>query len=276
MQMRLDGRAYPVADGSIVLARYENYGHLLLWPDEKSYRVLPTGSLAALMREGRPDVTPLMGVEAAPQPGADHLSRSTRVWRFETKRGNLELAQAEVSDAGFGGALLCRFLLEWLSVAPTALACEENSVPLRAEMVTGNGGRLVFAVTKLETRSDTLTSSLIQLPPRDASYRKHGLPRPGPLLSDVDLSALKPSDTTGVITTYNNTELLAYLLLDGTPVALIPPYAAEDLSGISSGRYQADLVDFLGEPLLPRTPLQVDRWASFGKANAGPDAGTDP
>src|SRR5690606_8232471 len=53
MDMRLLGGAFPVAQGSHLQGRLDRFGQLLVWPDLTTYRVLPQGSLPALLREGR-------------------------------------------------------------------------------------------------------------------------------------------------------------------------------------------------------------------------------
>ncbi len=274
MRIELEGRAFPVSSGTRVLARYENYGHLLLWPEQRDYRVLPPGTLAALMREGRADVTPLLNVDSEVRPAPDVLGRSARTWRFESKRGALELTQVEVIDAGFGGPLLCRFLLEWLSVAPTASACEENWVPVQAELRSSGGGRLSMTATRIDTRGESPTSQGISIPPQDARHLKYGLPAPQRMLSDVDASALRRSELTGTLTVHNNMSVPAYLLLDGTAVAYVGAHSSTTLSGVSRGQYEAALVDFFGAELIPRGPLALERTATLGQPISANDAGT--
>ncbi len=263
MQITFYGNLFPFASGSAIASRAENYGHLLLWPDGQSYRVLPMGSIRTLLTEGRPGVTPLIHLDPEPHAGPDTLGRPTQVWTFETSRGKLHLHQAQVEESELGGPLLCRFLLEWLSVAPSSTVCEQGLLPTRAEFESPRGAKLVWDTSELEVESNAEVTKLA-VPPRDALFRQYGVPEPPPVLSPAELGLLRKAGKTGTLTAHNPTTQLQWLLLDGAPVGRIPPHAPWTTTGLSQGTYFARLVDFFGGEAGNQPGFVVGDEATFG------------
>lgn len=263
MQITFDGNVFPFESGSSVESRTENYGHLLVWPDAQTYRVLPVGSVRTLFTEGRPDVTPIVHLEPEPRPGPDTLGRPTQVWSFDTNRGKLVLHQAQIEEAELGGPLLCRFLLEWLSVGPSSAVCEPGLVPTRAEFETGRGAKLVWESNAVETKADAQVTPLL-VPPANGQFRSSGLAEPAPVLGPSELGALRKTGKTGTLTVHNPGAQLNWLLLDGTPVARVLPNATWSHSGLSQGSYHARLVDFFGVESATLPALQVGETGTFG------------
>lgn len=275
MQVTFHSTTFPFASETSVASRIENYGHLLIWPDERSHRVLPIGSLRSLFGEGRPDVTPVVHLDPEPRPAGEAFERKTRAWTFETSRGKLVLQQSEVGEAEFGGVLMCRFLLEWLSVAPTSSACDVNLLPVRAELESGRGAKLVWETTELEVKTESPITSL-PLPPRGSQFRKYGLPEAGEVTSEGERSSLRKSGRTGTLTVHNPTQRLGWLLLDGTPVARIAPNGSATVFGVSQGTYHARLVDFFGAETVSQPGLIVDETATLGAPKPPPASNPEP
>lgn len=263
LQVAFTGRAFPFDDRSLLQARYEHLGHLLVWPKNASYRVIPTGSLRALFNEGRPDVTPAVNLEPEPHAAGIVLGYPTRVWTFETPQGKLTLQQADVPEAELAAPLVCRFLVELLSIAPTTSACDAQRLPLRAEYEVEKGGRALFEVTKFDLASDT--SGNVQVPPKDSQLRNFGLPPGRQLLAPLLLSSLRRGDKTGTLTVHNASAQLRYLLLDGVPVARVSPRTSETLSGISQGQYLTRLIDFWGTDNAPNNALTIGDSTTLGE-----------
>lgn len=264
MQITFYGNTFAFEDGTSVASRFENYGHLLVWPNARSYRVLPVGSLRTLFTEGRPDVTPVVHLEPESDAASDVWGRATRIWTLETSRGKLRLHQTRVEEAELSGPCLCRFLLEWLSIAPTSSLCEPGLVPSRAEFTSPRGGRLVWEVGELELRADPDATKL-PVPPRDAQFRQYGVPEPEPVLTPSELGLLRKSAKPGSLTAHNPTKQLQWLLLDGTPVARLSPNRAWTSSSVSQGTYTARLVDFFGAEAASQPGLVVGDEATFGE-----------
>jgi hypothetical protein len=267
MQITFDGNVLPFESGSSIAARGENHGHFLVWPEAQTYRVLPVGSIRALFSEGRPDVTPIVHLEPEPRPGPDALGRPTQVWTFETNRGKLQLHQAQVEEAELGGPLLCRFLLEWLSVAPSSAACEPGLVPTRAELESGRGAKLVWETSDIESKADAQIAPLL-IPALESQFQTAGLPDPGRVMAPAEMAALRKTGKTGTLTVHNPSPQLTWLLLDGAPVGRVLPNGTWTQPGLSQGSYQARLVDFFGVEVATQPGLVVGETATFGTPRA--------
>lgn len=267
MQVTFYGNLFPFENGSSIESRIENYGHLLLWPDAQSYRVLPVGSIRTLLTEGRPDVTPIVHLDPEPHPGADMLERPTQVWTFETNRGKLHLQQAQLDEAELGGPLLCRFLLEWLSIAPTSTVCEPGLVPLHAEFESPRGAKLVWDTSELELKADPEVTKLA-VPPREAQFRQYGIPEPEAVLTPSELGLLRKSGKTGTLTAHNPTAQVQWVLLDGAAIGRVAPSAAWTTTGVSQGTYFARLVDFFGIEARNQPGFVINEEATFGAPSA--------
>lgn len=266
MQVTFYGNLFAFDSGTSITSRIENYGHMLLWPDAQSYRVLPVGSIRTLLSEGRPDVSPVVHLDPEPRAGADTLGRPTQVWTLETSRGKLHLHQAQVEEAELGGPLLCRFLLEWLPIAPTSAVCEPGLVPTRAEFESARGAKLVWDTSELEIKSDPEVAKLV-VPPREAQFRQYGIPEPGPVLTSGELGLLRKSTKTGSVTAHNPTTEVQWMLLDGAPVGRIAPRAVWTATGVSQGTYFARLVDFFGVEATSQPGLVVGDETTLGTPN---------
>lgn len=263
------GNLFPFENGSSIASRVENHGHMLLWPNAQSYRILPVGSIRALLTEGRPDVTPVVHLDPEPHAGADMLERPTQVWSLESSRGKLHLHQAQVDEAELGGPLLCRFLLEWLSVAPSSTVCEPGLVPIRAEFESQRGAKLMWDTSELTVKTDPDVAKLA-VPPRDAQFRQYGIPEPNAVLTSSELGLLRKSARTGTLTAHNPSAEVQWVLLDGAPVGRVSPNAEWSAAGVSQGTYFARLVDFFGVEAGNQPGFVVGEQAVFGTKTPPP------
>ena len=97
------------------------------WPDLP--HVAPR-SLRALLDERRVDVTPLMPGRTSPDSKrGPRFGFPTSATLVNTQSGKLVLEQAHTPNAGVGGQLLCRTLVEIAAANPSTAACEANNVP---------------------------------------------------------------------------------------------------------------------------------------------------
>ncbi len=271
LQITFHGSTLPFASGTSISSRIENFGHFLVWPDQRTHRVLPVGSVRALFSEGRPDVTPIVHLDPESRPSGEAFEHPTRTWVFETSRGKLTLQQAAIDEAELAGELLCRFLLEWLSVSPNSAACGVGLVPVRAEVDSGKGAKLVWETSEVDLQDEPPLPNL-QVPPRDSSFREYGLPAAGDVLQELELTALRKTGRTGVLTVHNPAPTLQWLLLDGVPASRVPPNGAVTMTRISQGTYQAKLVDFFGVEAANQPTLAVGDTATFGAPKPPPEA----
>lgn len=258
MRLQLVGGAFPLPPGSELLSRFDRYGHWLVWPDRKTYRVLTPGTLPALLRERRADEAPLVATESK---GLESL-RERRFGfqlqraRLKTPRGALTVEMARVEDAGQAGKPLCRFLLELLGAAPYPALCPDQHVPVKA-LLELDGAKLEFVVSSLRQRTDA--SYPLEIPPPRADFTPRGLPPLRPVFLGVnELGAMRRGEETTSVTLTNDAEIGAYFVLAGVPVAFLPPRSQHTLLGLVRGDYAVSFRDFFGRPLRPPENVSLD------------------
>jgi hypothetical protein len=264
-------RARFVFSGGFVLpqstelrARADRYGHLLFWPGEDTYRIVEPGALRALVGERRLDVAPLSQADVAPSgEGAHHLNSRTRKIEVTTRAAKATLELATLRDAGDGGVLVCRWLLDLMSAHPGAAVCATDEVPLHAELRWTTQGSLQFDVTSAVRRVDLLVSDLAA-PPTSASFvaTRPPLPNGESLLSKAELAAFRsapielapstskdaqaPSPESGLVLV-DSTDELRVAWLDGVPIAWVAPGGREVIPSLLHGRYTLQWRTFLGD-----------------------------
>jgi len=283
MRMVIAGPVFPLPPQTELRARADRYGHILVWPDGTSYRVLQPGTLRALFQEGRADVGPLVPAEVATAGSINVLGYPTQASTVTTSLGSTVLHQASIPGIN-AGELLCRMLLELLAAEPADPPCDPDLVPLRAEYRWKDGGQLTFHVASV-VRAANLNMDRLLVPPRTPSFKADRLPQlaRATLLDDAELRALRkralpvePADG-GVVAdelvAVNNAETIRYLLVDGIPVARVPPRSERRLESLLAGRYVISWVDFLGVDLEPARQEQVPLRVEVG---GSPDAGSPP
>lgn len=258
MKIVSQSRALPLAFRSEVRARYDRYGHLVFWPQSSHYRVIPAGALRATIGERRVDVTPLVpGLKTGSTPGS-RLDTATRNVEVESTLGRVRLELAAFPEAGLGGPLLCRALVELIGVDPAISECKPEEVPLYASINWHDGGGIDFAASAFERRTD-LSPGEVLVPPPGAERSEDGLPEApdGVYLTPAELKAMRnapvalgPADpaapTDGFIAD-NRRDQLMMLYLDGVPVVGVPPLERRFILGLLPGRYSAQWRTFLGE-----------------------------
>lgn len=258
MRLQIVGGAFPLPSGSELLSRFDRYGHWLVWPDRKTYRVLTPGTLPALLRERRADEAPLVATESK---GLESL-RERRFGfplqraRLKTPRGALTVEIARVEDAGQAGKPLCRFLLELLGAAPYPALCADQHVPVKA-LFELDGAKLEFVVSSLRQRTEA--SYPLEIPPPRAEFTPRGLPQLQPVFLEVnELGALRRGEEATTLTLTNDAEVGAYLVLGGVPVAFLPPRSQHTVLGLVPGDYAVSFRDFFGRPLRPPENVNLD------------------
>jgi hypothetical protein len=226
-----------------------------------------------VLNEARVDVTPLSEPTFAQLGQGNLLGLPTQKLRIETSLGKLELEQATGSPAGL---LLCRALVELLSVAPQSKACRADLMPLRADYTWASGGRFELEVQKLTKKSDLGTDSLAT-PPSSATPRRGELPG-SPfvvLVDEKDLSelhsrALPPPEKLEAgapklgLVFQNHGDAPRYLLVDGVPVVWLRADADWLISGLKTGRYAVQARDFFGADVTPVRSLELPARFNLG------------
>lgn len=289
MRLELTARALPLPGHAELRARSDRWGHLLLWPNATDYRVIPTGALRTLFGERRVDVTPLAAGQVKAAGDGKRLGVAVRKIDVTAPLGTLRLELGKVAEVGEGGPLLCRSLVEILGVDPKSSACVSGEVPLFASWTWQEGGGLSWEATAMNRRTDYIPGDFV-VPPAGAQYAPSGLPiAPGGIvLTREELAAFRtgplnlpaPTDPSAPgegFVAVNQTDTLLYLLVDGIPVALVPPLAEKYVIGTVRGRYLVEWRTFLGDKIYPPTLIELPARFTIGgptPSDAGaPDAG---
>ncbi|UQA61458.1 hypothetical protein [Polyangium aurulentum] len=287
MRIEFTSRAMPLPMRSELRARSDRYGHVVLWPNATDYRVVPPGALRTVMGERRVDVTPLSTGTVRAQGEGKKLGVATRKVELGSSLGTLKLELGKAPEAGEGGALLCRALVEIVGIDPRTPTCQAGEVPLSAAYSWQDGGGIDFEVTTLNKRTD-LPSNEVLVPPPGASFQPSGLPNsPGGVFltreevasfrsAPLQLGPIEDPNAPGEgFIAVNATDTLAYVLLDGVPVLAVPPNDQRYVIGTTRGRYVIQWRTFLGDRIGPANTVELPARVTYGSvADAGaPDGG---
>ncbi len=296
----LDAGAYALPLGTELRGRAEQYGWIVTLPDAAEYRVAAPGSLRALFDDRRLDVEPLAIAEVVDRgDGARRLGYRTRRVDVTNRAASATFEIARVPDAGEGGALLCRALLDWMNAPPSTRLCGPDDVPLHAEWrwappsspstrpggAAGAGPALAFDATSLERRGD-LAPTVFAAPPPGARFASPAFPldagesvvSAGDLASfrtgNADVPAARAIDggvappASGLLVA-NGTDQLRFVWLDGVPVAWVTPGGRLSLTSLFRGRYGFAWRSFLADAVDPPITITVPSLVN----TAIPDAG---
>ena len=174
-----------------------------------------------------------------------------------------------------------------LGVDPKSSACVSGEVPLFAAWTWQEGGGISWEATATARRTDYLPADFV-VPPAGAQYTPSGLPiAPGGIVLTRDemaafrtgpLNLPAPTDPSAPgegFVAVNQTDVLLYLLVDGVPVALVPPLGEKYVIGTVRGRYTIQWRTFLGEKIYPPTQIELPARFTIGGTPPAetPDAG---
>lgn len=290
MRVVFDSPSFPLTQFTEIRSRSDRFGHILVWPDTVAYRVIPLGALRALLDDRRIDVSPLVaGTVGKKVSGHPRFGFPTKKASVTTPWGKLELEQARTINAGAGGQLLCRLLVELVSARPESSICEAGKLPVHASFTWKSGSSISFDVTSLLIRND-FPAALFTVPPPHAKFSDHGLPpnASGIFLTREQMAAFRSKDVdppsprvdheaTGApgegFLAVNRTDALRFLVLDGVPVAWVPAHGQQYLIGSRAGRYSVQWRSFLGMDIEDPQEVIVPARLSLGEP---PDAGAPP
>lgn len=288
MRVVFDSPSFPVTKFTEIRSRADHFGHILVWPNSDTYRVITPGALRALLDERRIDVSPLVPGRVSPEEsGKPRFGFPTRKATLSTPWGKLTLEQARTVNVGVGGPLLCRLLVELVGVQPESPVCEDNKVPVHARFEWKDGGAIELEVTTLLIRSD-FPASLFAFPPPEAIFAQEGLPpqATGILLTREQMASFRsraseppkvrtdPEATSAPgegILAVNQTDAMRFLLVDGIPVAWVPAHGQQYLIGSRNGRYSVQWRSFLGTEIDEPKDVIFPARVALGET---PDAGT--
>lgn len=282
MRVLFESRAFPLAAGTVLLARADRYGTLALWPEGATYRVIAPGALRTTLGEARVDVTPLSPGKLKKLGEGKHLDRATRKVLLTSPIAKVVLDLADLPEAESGAPLLCRMMVELAGIQPSTPACKSAGVVLAAGFEWSGEGKdrkVSFEVTELKRATDLRPT---ELSIGTASHTYSGLSRPEPaaILTAEQLAALrtkateppakppKGTPTKGLVAD-NQSDLLLYLLLDGVPVVVVPPWSERAVTGLRNGRYMAQWRTFLGDMIDSSREVELPARVAYGVVDAG-------
>lgn len=280
LRVVLASHAFPFPTGTELRSRDDRFGHVLVWPSASAYTPLPPGTLRAVLSEARVDASTLSEPSVLLGGPGNLLGIPTQKLRLETSLGKLELEQAALPLSGSSGALLCRLLLELLSIGPESAACRPDQVPLRAEYTWPSGARFELEITKLAKRPELPIESFAT-PPPGAILRRGELPSVPFVvlveereLGELHTRALPPpakldqSAPKAGLVFQNRGDVPRYLIVDGVPVVWLRADAEWLVAGLKQGRYHVQTRDFFGADASPARLLELP-----ARYQVGEDAG---
>jgi hypothetical protein len=283
IEMRGTGFVFP--EGTELRARSDRYGHILVLPNAREYRVAAPGSLRALLGERRIDVEPLMLASVVDRgDGTRRLGYRTHRVEVTNRAATAVFELARVADTGEGGLLLCRAFLDLLNAPASTAACVPDEVPLHVEWRWATRGGLTFDAELL--RRTDFAAAAIATPPANLSFAPPTLPETGAqvIVEPAELGAFRTAPAPDVPATQpdasvrpampglvltNTTDELRFAWLDGAPIAWIPPGGTITLPTLLRGRYGFAWRTFLGDAY--DAPITITLPVS--QTTRAPDAG---
>jgi hypothetical protein len=230
---------------------------------------------------------PLSAGTLRSQGEGKRLGVNVRKLELSSSVATVKLELGKVPEAGDGGVVLCRAIVELGGIDPKSMVCQPGEIPLAAAYTWQEGGGISLEVTAFQKRTD-LTAAALLVPPPGVRHAPAGLPAvpQGIFLSSEELGAFRTSAMTlppvrdpGVpgegFVAVNHSDRAMFLLLDGVPVVAVPPHAERYVIGPQRGRYLAQWRTFLGEKVLAAQPTEMPARLVYGNvADAGaPDGG---
>ncbi len=281
---RFTSPAMPLAFSTELRARFDRTGLIVMWPGGDRYRIIPPGALRTTLGERRVDVTPVVAGTIVARGAGKRFDLPTRTITLESPHGKLKLELAQLSEAGLGGPLFCRALVEVMAIDPATPECKPDEVPVGASYDWQTGGGVEIEVAMLEKRTD-LRGGDVMMPPPGAELVRDGLPEvaDGVYLSQAELGNLRskaidiqrdPAAPIEGFTAENGRDYLMVLWLDGVPVVAVPPLEKRLVLGPVRGRYVAQWRTFLGDHIdEPATVELPGQLRNFTPKPDGADAG---
>lgn len=273
LTVELVSPTFSLPPGTQLRAQIDRLGHVVVWPDLRSYRVAPPGSLRALFNERRVDVAPLFSGHPEEEAPGQKLGLPTVRRVVEGPMGRLTLESAELPAVGSGGTLVCRFLLELARLRPSDELCPPGELPLDAHYVWTRGGELSFRGGGLQRHTTwpiDVPAGTFEIPPQMPIFKPGELPpERSPFLWDADTTAAfwGPAAAGAELVLTNPGEVPMYVIVERLPLARVPalgmtrwaaPRAAHSVSFrdfLGESVYAARRVESSGELVLgPRPP----------------------
>ncbi len=305
MRWVLEGRAFPFPQGTELRSRADRIGHLLLWPDRRSYRIAPLGSLHALFADRRVDRMPFVETEKVEQSDGMRLGKPTKRLSIMTPVGTGIIESIEVTDLPYASELLCTAFLEILRVKSTAELCPRFFVPVHFEIKWPNDEAVAISALSFGS-SGTFELDDFRMPPELPIHKRGELPpfddyflsqnarqallpltkekaaplppppkdpqTPPPGAEPAAPAA--PGPPRNQIVLRNQLSRPLVVVLNKLPYKWLTP-GSEEVLYLSSSDIRVSARDFLGEMVFPERALSSPAELHFGDTAEG-EHGDDP
>jgi hypothetical protein len=249
--MVLHSPTFPLPHRTEIRARADRLGHVVVWPDQRSYRVVPHGALHAVFADRRVDRTPFVEPQAISENQGNRLGKETNIRTLKTPIGKVVMESVDVKELPYAAGLFCTALLELARVRGTPDVCGPGQLPVHFEINWASGETFVLSVLSWGAVTDLLLDHF-RTPPDLPIFKRGELPPFGSFFFDEgSLHALLPLTKK-----------------KGAPLPAVVPPPAETVPGKippapvvekpSPPRNEIKLTNSLGRPLvvmMNRTPF---------------------
>lgn len=250
-------------------ARVDRYGHVVVWPDGRSYRVAPRGSLRALFEERRVDVAPLLDGDVTPDGGGQRFELPSVRRKIRGPLGEVLVESVIDASLGTSGTLLCRFLLELSRLDPASDLCPEGELPVEAIYAWASQGELRFRVTavkRIQSFAAAAPGDDFSIPPAMPIFKPGELPpeQTSLLWTEAQSRKLFGAPEGAELALNNPSDLPLFVIVDRLPLARVD--AGSFATFVTAPRSRSVAFrDFLGERVeAPRT-VNVPGRLSLGR-----------
>ncbi len=274
MRMILASRGFPFEKGTEIRSRVDLLGHVLFWPDENQYRILPAGTMRSLFQEGRVDAGSMLSATLKSAGSGRFMDWDTERLTVTSSFGHMAIDQTTLVAAGVSGRLLCRWLVEFISADPTNSVCQNDTIPVRVLFEFAGGGKAEFAVTQIGKKQE-YNSSSIAVPPPAAVVNQRDLPRATASTNALLVehrnrafshgSATPPATAMGLVAV-NHALGLRALVVDGIVAAWLMPAEERSMPEVLPGNCSVSWRDFLGVSVEPPKNVTLPARISLGAA----------
>ena len=218
--------------------------------------------------------TPPRRTEPRPQPLAEKPEKAEKLDKNDKPDARVPVDAGSVAPSLEGsGEPLCRALLELVLAdrAGGGPPCSADRVPVFADLRYAAGGGLVIEADDL--REVVFNANELSLVPAGGRLAAAGgfsaaPDAPSSLLSAESLASLRARGDVGALELQNRSAGFRTVVIDGVPVAALPPGRDLTLS-MRTARYVLDWRNAIGEASEPPSELGVPGKASSARKASG-------
>ncbi len=223
LNFEFQSRIAPFPSGTQLRSRADRSGFLVVWPNGRSYRVVPESALSALFRERRADVTPPLPTSVEKGLPEKQLGKTAEVQLL--KNSSVEVRILSIVAPESGGEQLCRLLLSIGRVARSAQFCRDDLLPVRVEFTFFDRKlSAIFQVKQIEEVAN-MQGSRFLMPPQMPIFKPGELPpKSNRFWQDTELKELGfDLNSENKYRIKNESLEHLYLVAQTIPVAILSP-----------------------------------------------------